>query len=136
MPTSASSFVRACGTVCRALVLIVLLSPIVLVTHVLAQSKPAPGLGVQAVGTTNLSGAAEVPGPGDRDGTGTAPVQIDVGSQQACATLNVQNIATATAAHIHRGAAGVAGPIVVGLVTPTGGSSNGCVPLNQIVAME
>jgi hypothetical protein len=38
----------------------------------------------------------------------------------------VSGIAPATAAHIHVGAAGVAGPVVVPLAPPTG-TSSGCV---------
>lgn len=60
----------------------------------------------------NLTGAQEVP-PADPDGTGTATVRI-VGT-----TVNYQitvaNIDPPTAQHIHSGAAGVNGPIVVDL---------------------
>jgi CHRD domain len=40
--------------------------------------------------------------------------------------LAVQRIKPAMAAHIHRGGPRVAGPIVVELKAPTGGSSMGC----------
>ena len=65
--------------------------------------------------TAALSGANEFPGPGDTDGTGAAAVTINKTTGEICADLRVENIATATMAHIHRGAAGVAGPIVVNL---------------------
>ncbi len=39
----------------------------------------------------------------------------------------VQNISPATAAHIHIGMAGVAGPVVLGLSAPTTGMSSGVI---------
>lgn len=80
-----------------------------------------------------LSGAAEVPGPGDPDGTGTALLTLNQGQNEVCFDLGVQNIAPATRAHIHVGAAGVPGAIVVPLFetgpTPpaTGAFPSGCV---------
>jgi len=76
--------------------------------------------------TTALTGAAEVPGPGDPDGSGTATITLNYGQGQVCWDLTVSDIAPATAAHIHVGPAGVAGPVVVGLSAPTSGSSSGC----------
>jgi hypothetical protein len=77
--------------------------------------------------STTLSGAEEVPGPGDPDGTGFAVITLNQGQEEVCFDLTVSNIAPATAAHIHRGVAGVAGPVVVPLSPPTSGSSSGCV---------
>ena len=77
--------------------------------------------------TATLRGAAEVPGPGDPDGRGRAVIRLNQGQGEVCFELIVSNIAPATAAHIHSGAAGVAGPVVVTLgPPPTGGSSKGC----------
>lgn len=58
-----------------------------------------------------LTGAAEVPGPGDPDGSGTASLAINQGQGQICYQITVTNIAPATAAHIHIGSAGVAGGV-------------------------
>jgi hypothetical protein len=77
--------------------------------------------------STTLTGAAEVPGPGDPDGSGTAHLTLNQGQGEVCFELTVSNIAPATAAHIHVGPVGVAGPVVVPLVPPTSGSSSGCV---------
>ena len=76
--------------------------------------------------TTTLSGANEVPA-GDPDATGTATVWINPGTGTVCYSWSVSNAATPiVAAHIHRGVAGVAGPVVVAL-PPTGPSSGtGC----------
>jgi hypothetical protein len=75
-----------------------------------------------------LSGTREVPGPGDPDGVGFADVTVDVPAGQLCANILVEGIAAATAAHIHSGAVGVAGPVVVTLPTPDAtGQAEGCV---------
>lgn len=65
-----------------------------------------------------MTGAAEAPGPGDPDGTGTATVTVDPAAGTLCYTVNVVDIAAATAAHIHEAPAGVAGPIQVALTLP------------------
>jgi len=53
----------------------------------------------------NLTGAAEVPGPGDEDASGTATVYLRTASNEVCVDISVQNITLpATAAHIHEGA--------------------------------
>lgn len=74
----------------------------------------------------SLSGDQEVPGPGDADGSGFASLTLNQGQGLICYELTVENIDPARAAHIHIGAAGVAGPIVVHLAAPTSGSSSGC----------
>ena len=74
-----------------------------------------------------LTGAAEVPGPGDDDGTGFATVFVE--QNQLCYDINVLDIAPATAAHIHEGAVGESGPPVVPLDPPSAeGAVDGCVP--------
>ena len=77
--------------------------------------------------TTTMTGAAEIPGPGDPDGSGTAMLELNPGTGQVCFELAVTGIAPATAAHIHVAPVGVAGPVVVPLAPPTSGSSSGCV---------
>jgi hypothetical protein len=77
-------------------------------------------------------GAEEVPGPGDPDGMGTAMVTLDMAGGQASFTINVSNITLpAAAAHIHEGARGVAGPVVVPLMPPgANGSSSSSVSVD------
>lgn len=84
----------------------------------------------------DLEGAQEVPGPGDPDGTGSATIRINRGLGQLCYSLQVNGIAPATAAHIHEAPAGSAGPVVIGLQAPTGGSSNACVSIGRELASE
>ena len=83
--------------------------------------------------TTTLTGAAEVPGPGDPDGSGTASITLNPGLEEVCFELFVSNITLpATGAHIHViGPLGF-GPVVVGLVPPDAtGTSSGCVSADR-----
>lgn len=76
--------------------------------------------------TVEMTGAAEAPGPGDPDGSGTAVFRLNYGQGEICYELTVSGIDPATAAHIHVAPAGSPGPVVVPLVAPTSGSSSGC----------
>ncbi len=78
--------------------------------------------------TATLTGAAEAPTPGDPDGAGTATVNIDVSKTEVCYEVAVQRIDRPTAMHIHEGAVGTAGGIVVPLTTPraTDTTTTGC----------
>ncbi len=86
--------------------------------------------------STTLSGAAEVPGPGDPDGRGRASLTINPGQGEICYELSVANIAPAMAAHIHEAPAGQAGPVVVGLMPPTNGAASGCVSVARELARD
>lgn len=82
-----------------------------------------------------LNGPSEVPGPGDTDGSGIAVVTITGTTLRY--TIFVQNIATPTMQHIHRGASGVSGPVVVGLTgTFSGGGLIGEVTVDQALINE
>ncbi|GAA0727145.1 CHRD domain-containing protein [Sphingomonas japonica] len=84
--------------------------------------------------TTALVGNQEVPGPGDRDGTGTAKVTADATTNTVCVDIQVRGISTPTAAHIHRGALGVAGPPVLPLTAPVDGSTKECLNVEKALA--
>lgn len=73
----------------------------------------------------NLTGASEVP-PADPDGIGTANISTDDATNRICTHLEVRNISAVTAAHIHRGRAGVNGPPVVTLDAPDDDDSDDC----------
>jgi hypothetical protein len=78
-----------------------------------------------------LTGDAEIPGPGDPDGTGEAFITLNKGLSKVCFQISVSDIAPATATHIHVSPEGIAGPVVVGLVPPTSGFSSGCVSADR-----
>ena len=83
---------------------------------------------------TVLTGATEVPGPGDPDGRGEAEIIVNPGKAQICWVINVRDIEPATAAHIHIGLAGIAGDVVLGLSAPTDGDSEGCETVSRALA--
>ena len=72
-----------------------------------------------------LNGANERP-RADPDGTGMARVAINDDTNRVCTDLEVRDIGNVTAAHIHRGAAGVNGPPVVTLDPPDDEDSDDC----------
>jgi hypothetical protein len=95
----------------------------------------APALGEGRPFSTALTGAAEVPGPGDPDASGTAVITLNQGQGEVCFDLSWAEIdGTVTAAHIHIGAATVAGPVVVGLFAGAfegTDSASGCVAASE-----
>jgi hypothetical protein len=93
-----------------------------------------PALGAHSNAVTrgplfaSLTGGNEAPTKGDRDGRGAATFLFP-SPTKVCFAILVSNLKTPNAAHIHRGAKGVAGPIVVSLRAPgsgTAGFSTGC----------
>ena len=88
----------------------------------------ASGKGNVFVG--NMTGGIEVP-PGDPNASGRAVITLKPSSNTVCYHLNWTGLTSVAAAHIHLGATGVAGPIVVGFFTAalpdTISSVGGCV---------
>lgn len=76
--------------------------------------------------TADLSGTEEVPGPGAGGGRGTARLVL-TGDGRVCADLTSSRIDLVTAAHVHSGAKGTAGPVAVALPTPKDGRASDCV---------
>jgi hypothetical protein len=76
-----------------------------------------------------LSGKAEVP-RGDPDGKGTAEVKIS--GTSVCWEIKTSKVAKLLAAHIHKGRAGVAGPVVVPF--GKGFKAKGCITAPAAVA--
>ena len=77
------------------------------------------------------------PGGGDPNGFGFARVTVDRSTNEVCYRLSVAQISLATAAHIHRGAAGTAGPVVVPFDAPANdGFSSGCVAADAALVAE
>ena len=68
--------------------------------------------GVSPMSVT-LTGKAEVPGPGDDDGTDTATLTMNQEKGEVCYEITVSGVDAPGAAHIHEGAADKAGPPVV-----------------------
>jgi TRAP-type C4-dicarboxylate transport system substrate-binding protein len=62
--------------------------------------------------TVSMTGKAETP-KGDPNGKGTAKVTLDGSKGRVCFRLTWSGIGNPTAAHIHKGKKGVAGPVVI-----------------------
>jgi hypothetical protein len=88
------------------LILLIVLTSL-LVTGVALANGGAPRI-------TTLTGAEEVPAA-DPDGSGFASIWLNHGQGTVCWEISYENIAPATAAHIHKAPAGVNGGIVVPL---------------------
>jgi hypothetical protein len=95
-----------------------------LVTASAHTSKQAAALRVFRVA---LAGENETPA-GDPVATGSATIRARAGRGRICYSLVARDLSgRAVAAHIHRGAAGAAGPVVVPLKTPNAaGKASGC----------
>ena len=93
-------------------------------------SLTAVAAGGQVISVT-MTGAAERPGPGDPDGSGTATFVFNRGLSEVCYWLSVENIAPATASHIHIAPPDSPGPVVIPLSPPTSGTSSGCVSVDK-----
>jgi hypothetical protein len=80
--------------------------------------------------SASLSGPVETP-KGDPDGAGTFTARLNAGHDQLCYTLTSTMIGAPTAAHIHAGEQGVAGPPVVPLQPQ---ATDSCVAIDKAVA--
>jgi hypothetical protein len=73
-----------------------------------------------------LNAALEGGDTGDPEGTGSASISIDPEAEEVCFEIEVSGIDEPTMAHIHRGAEGETGGVVVDFNLPQHGM-NGCV---------
>jgi hypothetical protein len=102
----------------------------------LAVAVPATAGAASAVNggrplSTTLTGATEVPGPGDPSATGEAEITLNQGQGRVCFAVSWANVeGTVTMGHIHVGAAGASGGVVVPLFSGSYAgtdSASGCV---------
>ena len=94
---------------------------------------PPPGTALYA----RLTGAAERPGPGDGNVTGSFTAVVAPDRTRLCYMFfNVALIDPPTAAHIHVGGPEEAGRPVVTLEPPADGTGGGCVPVAADLALE
>jgi hypothetical protein len=110
----------------RSSLLMAILSSLVLLFSLSVATVSAahhPGAHIFVV---ELTGAAEVPGPGDPDATATAELLVVPAANLICYRLTWQNIdGTVFGAHIHEGAVDEAGPVVVPLFGGTAFAGTG-----------
>ena len=89
------------------------IAAVVLATFVVPAVALAAGASMSPVVSSKLSGKVEVP-KGDPDGSGIVVVHLSTAKGTACWEFKgIKGIAKASAAHIHKGGAGVSGPVVI-----------------------
>lgn len=111
--------------------MIAIATPVLLAGGLLLSAGPA--LAATSSSSATLSGSAEVGKPGDASATGSATVTADSASGRVCATVT-SDIKGAVAMHIHQGAAGANGPVVVTLDAKKIGAGKACVPAKGVAA--
>jgi len=88
----------------------------------------------------SLTGAKEVPGPGDSNGFGVAVASPRPAQGTVCINIRYRGIDAPTAAHIHEGPPTVAGPVVIDfgvlIATSPVGQITGCVPVEPALAAD
>ena len=92
-----------------------------------------PGAEADVTLAADLTGAVEVPGPGDPAGSGSfrGTVVLNESAGELCYQLEVADLSSeVTAAHIHAAPEGEAGPVHIGLTPPLGGPVDECVTVN------
>jgi CHRD domain len=122
-----------CAQVARTLVAAILADPVSYYLNVHTAEFAAGAIRGQLTGTSTASFgwivAVDLKGTSEPNATGTAVVRIRKDAGLVCYRLHAANVTLpTTAAHIHRGAAAVNGPVVVPFVAPgADGNSSGCV---------
>ena len=90
-------------------------------------------LGVETTLSAELAGGTD----GDEDGTGSATIVIDPDAGTACWELSAESIEPVIQSHIHVGAEGVSGDVVVPLdVEGFEGASEGCAEDQDTAALQ
>jgi hypothetical protein len=81
--------------------------------------------GASATYSLNMTGAQEVPGPGDPDGTATGTITLDDVTGDLSWDITYANISAPTAMHIHGpgGSAGSGAGVYIGLNVATSGGA-------------
>ncbi|WP_296595789.1 CHRD domain-containing protein [Phenylobacterium sp.] len=99
---------------------------------VAASVGAAPAMAAETL-MAHLGGA----GSPDTDGAGHATFKIDTSKNEVCYDLMVEKIGAATAAHVHKGAAGASGPPVVPMKAPdAAGKASGCATVGADVVKD
>lgn len=122
-----------CTSVARTLVTAILGDPGSYYLNIHTSEFTAGAVRGQLAGTSTASFgwivALDLKGTSEPNATGTAVIRIRKDAGLVCYRLHAANVTLpTTAAHIHRGAAGVNGPVAVPLTAPgADGNSSGCV---------
>jgi CHRD domain len=129
---NASGAATGCATVARTLVAAILGSPAGYYLNIHTTEFPAGAIRGQLSGTSTASfgwvATLALQGTSEPNAKGSAALRIRKDDALVCYRLHVENVTlTTVAAHIHRGAAGVNGPVVVPFTAPAANAlSSGC----------
>jgi CHRD domain len=113
----------------RKIMLFVSVAALAIFTYVgFTEARPEKAMGQEKTHTKTiqLSGGAEVPGPGDADGSGEAKLTMNHDKGEVCYDITVKDIQEVTAAHIHVGAEGKSGAPKVTFKKAADGAWKGC----------
>ena len=101
------------------------------------QKRSSPDRETARVLAARLNGANEALTPGDPKARGVALIRIFYTERRLCWRISVRDLAGATAAHIHKGEEGQAGPPIVTLsVLEQGAVSEGCVAVERTLLRD
>jgi hypothetical protein len=121
----------------RGLIVVTIIGVIAMLGSASALAERLPG---SAHGgkpsSAELSGSKEAP-PNATTATGSARITVNPGHDEVCWAITFTGLASAaTAAHIHVGAPGVAGPVVIPTPVPaaTSGTGTGCATVTDALA--
>ncbi len=121
-----------CATAARTLVKAILSAPASYYVNVHTAEFPNGAIRGQLTGTSDdslgKSFTLDLKGTSEPNAKGTAALRIRKDAGVVCYRLHAESVTLpTTAAHIHRGAAGVNGPVIVPFTAPgANGNSSGC----------
>jgi hypothetical protein len=124
---------RGCATAARSVVKAILADPGSFYANVHTAEFPGGAIRGQLTGTSTAAFGTvfslDLKGTSEPNATGTAVIRILKDTSTVCYRLHAANVTLPTvAAHIHRGAAGTNGPVVVPFTAPAAdGNSSGCI---------
>jgi CHRD domain len=122
-----------CATAARSVVKAILADPGSFYANVHTAEFPGGAIRGQLTGTSTAAFGTvfslDLKGTSEPNATGTAVIRILKDTSTVCYRLHAANVTLPTvAAHIHRGAAGTNGPVVVPFTAPAAdGNSSGCI---------
>ena len=144
LPTPAVSGSSGCAVASRTIVNDILANRASYYVNVHTGDFPDGALRAQLSGPVAfvlqavMNGANEKPNAGDADGAGLGEFILRPDKSQLCYTLAASNIILpASASHIHRGDATVAGPVIIPFTAPNAsGTSSACVNVDPGLLRE
>ena len=119
------------GVLCATLAMMVIATPVA------AQKGRSPERETARVLAARLTGTNQVLTPGDPKARGVALIRIYYTERRLCWRVSVRDLAGATAAHVHKGEEGQAGPPMLTLSVPENANvAEGCVAVERALLRD